>query len=152
MTDNDTAFMRRALELAAEAVDRGEVPIGAVVVVEGRIVAEAANEKEASAVATHHAEILAVERACQNLGRWRLSGATLYVTLEPCLMCAGALIQARIDRLVYGATDPKAGAVTSLYKVTEDPRLNHRLLVEGGVLAELCGEILSEFFRRKRQK
>lgn len=152
MTDNDTAFMRRALELAAEAADRGEVPIGAVVVVEGRIVAEAANEKEASAVATHHAEILAVERACQNLGRWRLSGATLYVTLEPCLMCAGALIQARIDRLVYGATDPKAGAVTSLYKVTEDPRLNHRLLVEGGVLAELCGEILSEFFRRKRQK
>lgn len=152
MTDNDTAFMRRALELAAEAADRGEVPIGAVVVVEGQIVAEAANEKEASAVATHHAEILAVERACQNLGRWRLSGATLYVTLEPCLMCAGALIQARIDRLVYGATDPKAGAVTSLYKVTEDPRLNHRLLVEGGVLAELCGEILSEFFRRKRQK
>lgn len=149
-TDNDFSFMRNALELAARAGQAGEVPVGAVVVHESRVIAEAYNEREGKPSALAHAELLALERATAKLGRWRLSGCTLYVTLEPCVMCAGAIVQSRVDRVVYGATDPKGGAVDSLYQILADPRLNHRPQVEGGVLAQECGTILSEFFRNRR--
>lgn len=149
-SDNDFNFMRYALELAARAADLGEVPVGAVVVLDNQVIAEAYNERESLPSAMAHAEILALERATKKLGRWRLSGCTLYVTLEPCVMCAGALVQSRADRVVYGAKDAKAGAVESLYQVLTDPRLNHRPIVEAGVLAEECGSILSRFFRQRR--
>ena len=149
---DDIAYMRQALSLAARAAELGEVPVGAVVVYEGRVISEAYNERESLPSALAHAELTAVRLACERLGRWRLSGCTLYVTLEPCVMCAGALVAARVDRVVYGARDPKAGAVESLYQVLSDPRLNHRPVVAGGVLAEECGEILSEFFRGRRAK
>ncbi len=150
VSDNDFKYMQKALELAACAADAGEVPVGAVIVCENQIIAEAYNERETRPSALAHAEILALERATAHLGRWRLSGCTLYVTLEPCLMCAGAIIQARVDRVVYGAKDPKAGAVDSLYQVLRDERLNHRPEVTSGVMAEPCGRILSEFFRQRR--
>src|SRR5262245_51046419 len=115
--EQDFNYMRKALELAAVAASKGEVPVGAVVVCDNQVIAEAYNEREGQPSALAHAELLALERATQKLGRWRLTGCTLYVTLEPCVMCAGALVQARVDRVVYGATDPKGGAVESLYKV-----------------------------------
>lgn len=151
-SDNDFNFMRHALELAARAAVKGEVPVGALVVYDNQVIAEAYNERETRPSALAHAEILALERATQKLGRWRLSGCTLYVTLEPCVMCAGALVQSRVDRVVYGAKDPKAGAVESLYQVLSDVRLNHRPEVSGGILKEDCGTILSEFFKRKRER
>lgn len=143
-------YMQLALELAAEAASAGETPVGAVVTFEGRVVASGCNEREARRDPTAHAEMLVIARAAEVLDRWRLEGCTLYVTLEPCPMCAGAIVQARIPTLVYGADDPKAGAVRSLYQMVEDPRLNHRVEVIGGVLAEPCGAILTEFFRRRR--
>jgi len=143
--------MRQALVLAARAAALGEVPVGAVIVNESGVIAEAYNERETLPSALAHAELTAVRIACEKLGRWRLSGCTLFVTLEPCVMCAGALVQARVDRVVYGARDPKGGAVESLYQVLADPRLNHRPVVVGGILAEECGEILSAFFRGRRQ-
>lgn len=146
----DLKYMARALELAKDAALLDEVPVGAVVVHEGQIVAEAFNLREREAVATRHAELMAIEMACRKLGRWRLTGCTIYVTLEPCLMCAGAIINSRIDRVVFGAVDPKAGAVQSLYSVLADPRLNHRPQVDSGLMAEECGRILSDFFRMKR--
>ena len=146
----DTDYMRQALSLAARAADSGEVPVGAVIVHENVVIAEAYNEREILASALAHAELTAVARACKQLGRWRLSGCTLYVTLEPCVMCAGALVQARVDRVVYGARDPKGGAVESLYSVLSDARLNHRPVVVGGVLAEECGQVLSAFFAARR--
>lgn len=149
-SDNDFNFMRHALELAAQAAEAGEVPVGAVVVHDNQVIAEAYNERETRPSALAHAEILALERATEKLGRWRLSGCTLYVTLEPCVMCAGALVQARVDRVVYGATDPKGGAVESLYQVLADSRLNHRPDVKAGVLAPECGTLLSDFFKRRR--
>lgn len=142
--------MRRALELARAASSRGEVPVGAVVVKDGKIIGEGANAREEANDALRHAEMDAIGQACKSLGSWRLTGCTLYVTLEPCLMCAGAIWQARLDRVVYGATDPKAGAMGSLYKVHEDARLNHRLPVETGILADECGQILKDFFKAKR--
>ena len=142
--------MRRALELAAQAGAQGEVPVGAVLVHENAVIAEAYNERETRPSALAHAEISVISEACRKLGRWRLTGCTLYVTLEPCVMCAGALVQARVDRVVYGARDPKAGAVESLYQVLADERLNHRPLVEGGIMGLECGKILSDFFKARR--
>ncbi|MDI3538408.1 MAG: tRNA(adenine34) deaminase [Bacillota bacterium] len=148
----DEHYMRRALELACEAAARGEVPVGALIVRNGEIIAEGSNCREEDKDPTAHAELLAIRAAARALGGWRLTGATLYVTLEPCAMCAGALVLARVERLVYGADDPKAGAVRSLYRLVEDERLNHRVQVTPGVLAEECGEVLREFFRKRRER
>jgi tRNA(adenine34) deaminase len=150
ITDSDYSYMRQALALAAYAAAQDEVPVGALIVHENTVIAQAYNERESLPSALAHAELTALALATAQLGRWRLNGCTLYVTLEPCVMCAGALVQARVDRVVYGATDPKAGAVESLYQVLADPRLNHRPEVVGGVLAEECGQILSNFFKQKR--
>lgn len=144
-------FMQRALALAQLAADADEVPVGAVIVREDRVVAEAYNQRESLRDPTAHAEMIAITQAAETLRSWRLEETTLYVTLEPCPMCAGAIVQARIPTVVFGATDPKAGAVVSLYRMLEDSRLNHRCQVIGGVLAEPCGEILSQFFAVKRR-
>ncbi|MGE3388062.1 MAG: tRNA adenosine(34) deaminase TadA [Bdellovibrionales bacterium] len=150
MSSDDPQYMAKALNLARQAAELGEVPVGALVVHEGQIVAEAHNLRETEAVATHHAELMAIETACRKLGRWRLNGCTLYVTLEPCSMCAGAIVNARLDRVVYGAKDAKAGAVESVYQILSDPRLNHRPQVTAGVMAAECGALLTEFFRARR--
>ena len=147
---NDEVFMRHALTLAERAAAAGEVPVGAVMVYENRVIAEAYNERESLPSALAHAELTAISRATAALGRWRLTGCTLYVTLEPCVMCAGALVQSRVDRVVYGCRDPKGGAVESLYQVLADTRLNHRPAVSAGVLAEECSSKLTEFFRARR--
>ncbi len=146
----DEAMMRLALDLAHEALLAGEVPVGALVVRDGRILSQAYNLREALADPTAHAERLALTLAGRSLGSWRLDGCTIYATLEPCPMCAGAIGQARIDRLVYGAADPQAGACRSLYRLVDDPRLNHRVRITPGILAERCGAILSEFFQERR--
>jgi tRNA(adenine34) deaminase len=146
----DLEAMREALALARAAGERGEVPVGAVALFEGRVVGRGANARESARDPTAHAELLAVQEAARTLGRWRLSGVTIVVTLEPCAMCAGAMVLARIDRLVLGAPDPKAGAVGSLLDLSRDPRLNHRFAVERGVLAEEAGELLRAFFRARR--
>ncbi len=148
----DERFMRRALELARAAAGRGDVPVGAVLVREGRILGEGANRREVDADPVAHAEVVALREACRAARRWRVDGSTLYVTLEPCPMCAGALVNARVGRLVYGASDPKAGAVRSLYRICDDARLNHRLEVVEGVLAEPCGQVLREFFQKARAR
>jgi tRNA(adenine34) deaminase len=142
--------MEVALDLAGQAAARGEVPVGAVVVLDGEIVGQGANRTEALQDPTAHAEILALREAAGRLGSWRLTGATLYVTLEPCAMCAGALVLARIERLVFGADDPKAGMCGSLNNLVEDPRLNHRIEVVRGVAARQAGELLRGFFRGRR--
>src|SRR5512142_2949586 len=142
--------MREALVLAREAGERGEVPVGAVAVLGDLIVGRGANARESAHDPTAHAELLAIQDAARALGRWRLTGVTVYVTLEPCAMCAGAMVLARIDRLVYAASDPKAGAAGSLMDLTADPRLNHRFPVERGVLADEAGELLRSFFRARR--
>ncbi len=142
--------MAEALALAREAAAKGEVTVGAVAIFEGRVVGRGRNARERARDPTAHAELLAIQEAARTLGRWRLSGVTLYVTLEPCAMCAGAMVLARIDRLVYGAADPKAGAVGSLMDLSQDPRLNHRVPVERGVLAEECGAVLRAFFESRR--
>ena len=147
----DAAFMAEALAEARAAGDAGEVPVGAVVVCEGRTVARAGNSRESAQDPFGHAELTAMRAAAAALGSWRLTGCTLYVTLEPCTMCAGALVLARVDRVVFGAKDPKAGAVGSLYDLPADPRLDHRPIVQGGVLAEECGELLRAFFRARRR-
>jgi tRNA(adenine34) deaminase len=146
----DLWAMRQALALASEAMALGEVPVGAVVVREGRIVSQAFNLRETLRDPTAHAERLALTFAGQTLGTWRLDGCTLYVTLEPCPMCAGAIVLSRIDRVVYGAADKKAGACDSLYRITSDRRLNHRTKLTSGVLNEECAALLSEFFRDRR--
>jgi tRNA(adenine34) deaminase len=143
-------FMQRAIELAKKAGEAGDVPVGAVIVRNGEVLASAFNEKEALKVPSCHAEILVIERAALKLDRWRLIDCDLYVTLEPCVMCAGAIVQARLRSVVYGAKDPKGGGVESLYQILSDGRLNHRPLVEGGVLADECGELLKNFFAEKR--
>jgi tRNA(adenine34) deaminase len=149
--EQDLLFMRRALAAAEEAAGRGEVPVGAVVVVGGEIVAIAHNERETGSDPTAHAEILALRRAAAALGSWRLTGADLYVTMEPCPMCAGALVNARLRRLYFGCDDPKAGAVRTLYSLVDDPRLNHRVEVVPGVLAAEGAALLRSFFSRLRQ-
>lgn len=143
--------MNEALALAAEAAERDEVPVGALVVRDGKVIARASNTREASRCATHHAEILAIEEACRALGGWRLPDTTLYVTMEPCAMCAGAIINARIPRVVYGAPDFRFGAFGSKINLAE-AELNHKPLVEGGVLADEAAEMLSSYFRKKRKK
>lgn len=147
----DETFMRMALDAARDAEAIGEVPIGAVVVCEGAVVARAHNRRETDRDPTAHAEMLALRDAAEKLGRWRLSDCTVYVTLEPCPMCAGALQQARVARLVYGASDEKAGAVATLYSLCTDERLNHRLEVTSGVLAEESERMLKEFFAGLRR-
>ena len=148
----DATWMVEALAEARKAAAAGEVPIGAVVVHGGRVVGRGRNARETQRDPTAHAEILALQEAARSLGRWRLTGATVYATLEPCPMCAGALVNARVDRLVYAVPDPKAGAAGSLFDVPRDPRLNHRVEVASGVLAAECGELLSSFFRTRRGK
>jgi tRNA(adenine34) deaminase len=144
-------FMRLALEQAEEAFREDEVPIGAVVVHDGRVIASAHNQREQLHDPTAHAEMIAITQAAESLHSWRLEGCTLYVTLEPCPMCAGAILQARIPTLVYGAADPKAGAVRTLFRLLDDPRLNHRCRIEADVLAEPCAEILGRFFQAQRR-
>jgi tRNA(adenine34) deaminase len=143
-------FIREALREAQAAYDEDEVPIGALVVFEGRIIGAAHNQREQLHDPTAHAEMIAITQAAQALNSWRLERCTLYVTLEPCPMCAGAIVLARIPLVVYGAADPKAGAVATHYHLLDDPRLNHRAEVIAGVLREPCGEILSRFFQQKR--
>ena len=144
------SWMRLALEEARAAAAEDEVPVGAVVVAAGRVVGSGHNQREQLADPTAHAEMIAITQAAASLGSWRLEGCTLYVTLEPCPMCAGAILQARVPVVVWGAPDPKAGAVESLYRLFNDPRLNHRVEHVGLVLAEECGRLLTEFFRGKR--
>jgi tRNA(adenine34) deaminase len=146
----DLTLMGRALELAHEARNLGEVPVGALVVRSGRILAQAHNLRETLNDPTAHAERLALAWAGRSLCTWRLEECVLYVTLEPCVMCAGAIVLSRIKRLVYGALDPKAGGCASLYHVVSDPRLNHRCEITPGVMAEECGEVLKEFFQERR--
>ena len=146
----DEPFMQAALEQAECARRLGDVPIGAVVVRGGAVVAAAHNRRIMDRDPTAHAEMLAIRAAATALGDWRLTDCTLYVTLEPCCMCAGAIVLARIGRLVYGAADPKAGAVDTLYTLCSDPRLNHRVEITRGVLDESCGRILTEFFKMQR--
>lgn len=146
----DALFMRHALELAERARAAGEVPVGALVVHEGRVLGEGWNRPVASADATSHAEIEAIRAACRALGNYRLAGSTLYVTLEPCAMCVGAMFHARIARVVFGARDPKTGAAGSVADLFAEPRLNHHASVQGGVLAAECGALLSDFFARRR--
>ena len=142
--------MREALALAAEAARAGDVPVGAVVIADGRMVGRAANRTVRDQDPTAHAEVLAVREAARTLGRWRLDDCTLYVTLEPCAMCAGALVLGRLRRVVFGAWDPKAGMVGSVGDLLRNPRLNHRPEVKGGLLADESGAILTEFFRARR--
>ena len=146
----DELLMRRALALAARAGRRGEVPVAALAVAGGRVIAAAGNRMERAGDATEHAEIRVLRAAARRLGGWRLEGVTVVVTLEPCPMCAGAMIQARIDRCVYGARDPKKGADGSVYEVLRHPANNHRVEVAEGVLGDECGRLLSDFFRRLR--
>jgi tRNA(adenine34) deaminase len=143
-------WMRLALEEARVAAEEDEVPVGAVIVAGGRVIASGHNQREQLNDPTAHAEMIALTQAAANLGSWRLEGCTLYVTLEPCPMCAGAILQARVPFVVWGAADPKAGAVESLYRLFDDARLNHRVEHVGGVLAADCGRVLSDFFRGKR--
>jgi tRNA(adenine34) deaminase len=144
------AGMRCALEQARQAFDEGEVPVGAVVVHRDRVIAEAHNQREMLNDPTAHAEMIALTQAAQSLGSWRLLDCTLYVTLEPCPMCAGAIVQARLPVVIYGAADLKAGACDTLFRITTDERLNHQATVLGGVLAEECRLLLQEFFARQR--
>ncbi len=142
--------MQEALAEARAAAAHGDVPIGAVVVHDGEVIARGHNRREADQDPTAHAELLALRAAARHLGSWRLNGCTVYVTLEPCPMCAGALVLARVPRLVFGADDPKAGAVGALYDIPRDPRLNHEVEVVRGVAAEDCAELLRAFFRERR--
>ena len=149
---DDRVYMQLALAQAQLAFDLGEVPIGAVLVMDGEVIARAHNRRETWHDATAHAELMVIQEACKTLGRWRLSGATLYVTIEPCTMCAGALVLARVDRVVYGSPDPKAGAAESLFNVVDNQALNHRLQVTAGVMEEECRDIMKAFFRQRRKK
>lgn len=150
MPTDDERWMGIALERAASCLDHGDVPIGAVVVREGQEVAAAGNRREIDADPTAHAEVLALRGAAAKLGTWRLDDCTIYVTLEPCAMCAGAIVLARIHRVVFGATDPKAGFCGSLGNLVQDSRLNHRATLTSGILAYRCGDLLTRFFRDRR--
>jgi len=148
--NKDEQFMRAAIDQAKIAGENGDVPIGAVIVYKEQIIGKAYNQREQLQDPTAHAEIIALTQAAEFVGSWRLDGCTMYVTLEPCPMCAGALVLARTDRLVYGCDDPKAGACKSLYNIVQDERLNHRLDVTSGVLAEQCRQQLRQFFAKRR--
>ncbi len=149
-SDDDESFMRVALDEAEQAALEDEIPVGAVCVKNGRVISRAHNARESTHDPTSHAELLAIRRAAKALKTWRLNGCTLYVTLEPCLMCSGAIINSRISRVVFGPYDPKAGALGSLYNVGNDPRLNHETMVVAGVLQENSSKLLSRFFQRLR--
>ena len=148
--DFDTHWMTRALEQAMQAITADEVPVGAIIVRDNEIIAAASNQRESLHDPTAHAEMIAITQAAAAIEDWRLERTTLYVTLEPCIMCSGAIVQSRIPRIVFGAADPKGGGVCSLYQLLEDQRLNHQCIVTKGVLAEPCGRILTEFFQSKR--
>lgn len=150
--EKDRLYMREALLEAEKASLIGEVPIGAVITYKGEIIARAHNLRETTQNATTHAELLAIQEACEKIGSWRLEETTLYVTLEPCPMCAGAILQSRIPRVVYGARDMKAGCVDSLYRLLNDPRFNHECEVTEGILVEECGNILTQFFKQLRER
>ncbi|ARA98140.1 MULTISPECIES: tRNA adenosine(34) deaminase TadA [Geobacillus] len=150
--NNDEYYMRLAIEEAKKAEQIGEVPIGAVIVQDGRVIARAHNLRETEQRAIAHAEILAIDEACQATGSWRLERATLYVTLEPCAMCAGAIVLSRIERVVFGASDPKGGCAGTLMNLLQESRFNHQADVTSGVLASECGSLLSDFFRRLRER
>jgi len=150
--ETDSMFMGQALEEAKKAALLGEVPIGAVLVYEGEVIAKAHNLRETTQNATTHAELMVIQEACKKIGSWRLEQTTLYVTLEPCPMCAGAILQSRVPRVVYGARDMKAGCVDSLYHLLNDARFNHECDVTEGILAEDCGQILTDFFRALRER
>ena len=149
--DSYVQYMQLALIEARRAIEMEEVPVGAVIVRGQQVIAAAHNQRETLADPTAHAEMIAITQAASAMEDWRLSGCTLFVTLEPCPMCAGAILQARIPKVVFGALDPKAGSVTSLYQLLEDRRLNHTASVTGGVLAEECGRLLSDFFSAQRR-
>lgn len=153
-TDTDLAMMRRALELAGDAAAIGDVPVGAVVyeTATGRVLGEGFNRRHVDKDPAAHAELIAIRAAAAAAGDWRLNGCTLVVTLEPCAMCAGLIVNARLGRVVYGCADPKAGAMGSLMRLTEDERLNHRVTPIGGVMAEESGDLLRAFFRERRGK
>ncbi len=146
----DRRFMQEAIELARRALDSEDVPVGALVVHAGRVIGRGFNQREKLQDPTAHAEMIALTAAAGYIGHWRLERCTLYVTLEPCAMCAGALVLARLSRLVYGASDEKTGACDSLYQIPRDPRLNHQVETTGGVLAQPCAELLRAFFRHRR--
>lgn len=146
----DAVWMRRALVQARRAAELDEVPVGAMVIRDGQVLGQAHNGREQLRDPTAHAEMIAITQAASVVDDWRLEGCTLYVTLEPCVMCAGAILLSRIPRVVFGASDPKGGAVHSLYRLLTDPRMNHRCEVQGGVLADECGYLLTEFFAAKR--
>ncbi|RJQ49030.1 MAG: tRNA adenosine(34) deaminase TadA [Gammaproteobacteria bacterium] len=148
-TDSD--WMRHALKLAGRAQAEGEVPVGAVLVLNGELIGEGWNRPIAACDPTAHAEIMALRAGAEKTGNYRLNGATLYVTLEPCVMCAGALVHARVKRLVFGAADPKAGAVISVFTIPDSGRLNHRVQHTGGILSDECGAMLSRFFELRRK-
>jgi tRNA(adenine34) deaminase len=152
MTAGDEQYVREALKQAAEAAERGEVPVGAVIVRDGRIIGRAHNQMEQLKDPTAHAEMIAITQACEAVGDWRLEGAELFATVEPCPMCAGAAVLARVSRIVYGADDPIAGACGSVFNVVSEPKLNHRIPVVKGVLAKECGAIVRDFFRARRKK
>jgi len=151
-SEEDKRFMRAAIEAARIAEDNGDVPIGAVIVYKNQIIAKAYNQREQLADPTAHAEIIALTQAAAALQSWRLNGCTMYVTLEPCPMCAGALVASRMDRLCYGCDDPKTGAVKSLYNIVSDSRLNHQVEVTEGILKEDCSVQLQQFFNRRRKE
>ncbi|WP_096202862.1 tRNA adenosine(34) deaminase TadA [Bacillus sp. FJAT-45350] len=150
--NEDKIFMEKAIEQAKRAEQIEEVPIGAIIVKDGVVVATAYNERETTQQAIAHAELLVIKKACENLGTWRLTGCTLYVTLEPCPMCAGAIVQSRLDRVVYGARDPKAGCAGTLMNLLNEERFNHQVEVNAFVLEEACGALLTNFFRELRAK
>ncbi|MER1959283.1 MAG: tRNA adenosine(34) deaminase TadA [Solibacillus sp.] len=152
MLTKDHYYMQQALEEAQKAAVLGEVPIGAVLVYKDEIIARAHNLRETTQNALTHAESMVIQEACEKIGSWRLEETTLYVTLEPCPMCAGAILQSRVPRVVYGARDLKAGCVDSLYRLLNDPRFNHECIVTEGVLADECGQILTDFFRALRER
>jgi len=150
VASNDEDFMALALAEAKKAFQLGEVPVGCVIVLKDKIIARAHNLRETKKDPTAHAEILAIKKAAQRMGGWRLLNTIMYVTVEPCAMCAGAIYQARIERLVFGVDDPKAGAIKSLFRILDSKKINHRVAVSGGVLQSECSEILSRFFRQNR--
>lgn len=148
----DIKFMKIAIKEAKKGTRYDEVPIGAVIVKDGKVIAKAHNKKEEKKCANYHAEIVAIEKACKKVGDWRLIGCDIYVTLEPCAMCTGALINARVDNIYFGAYDEKAGCCGSLYNLMEDGKFNHSSNVQGGILEKECGQMLTEYFRAKRGK
>lgn len=149
---NDEEYMQLALEEAKKAAAIGEIPIGAVLVHEGQVIAAAYNLRETNQDATAHAEILVIREACAKLGRWRLSGCQLYVTVEPCPMCSGAIVNSRLDKVVYGCPDVKAGGAESIFNIITNPNLNHSAEVKSGVCEDACAGVMREFFQRRRKE